>query len=115
MAETEAGDPLVREQAGIEAARLRYIEAARLYEQAADLLPAEDHDQRGADLVYAGLRWTDQGRDFGDNPALGRAIAAYRAALQERTRERMPLEWAGTQDNLGLALELLAERRKDPV
>jgi hypothetical protein len=47
---------LVREQARVEAARLRFAEAAQLHEQAAGLLPAEDHDQRGADLVGAGMR-----------------------------------------------------------
>ena len=31
-------------------------------------------------------------------------------ALQERTRERVPLEWATTQNNLGNALEVLGER-----
>jgi tetratricopeptide (TPR) repeat protein len=38
------------------------------------------------------------------------AVAAYRDALQELTRERVPLEWAGTQNNLGLALATLGER-----
>ena len=37
-------------------------------------------------------------------------MAAYRAALQELTRERVPLEWAGTQNNLGTALKTLGER-----
>ena len=32
----------------------------------------------------------------GDAAQLSEAIAAYRAALTERTRERMPLEWART-------------------
>ena len=31
-------------------------------------------------------------------------MAAYREALKERTRERVPLEWAMTQNNLGNAL-----------
>ena len=31
-------------------------------------------------------------------------MAAYRAALEEDTRERVPLEWAETQNNLGNAL-----------
>ena len=61
---------LVREQAGVEVARLRSGEAAQLYEQAVGLLPAEDHDQRGADLVSACLQWTHHGRDRGDNQAL---------------------------------------------
>src|SRR5512147_1054792 len=34
----------------------------------------------------------------------------YRAALQEWTRERVPLDWAMTQNNLGKALETLGER-----
>ena len=85
---------LVREQAGVETARLRFADAARLYEEAAGLLPPTDHDRRGADLDSAGGSWTDQGRDFGDNLALEAAITALGAALAERTRDRVPREWA---------------------
>jgi hypothetical protein len=35
---------------------------------------------------------------------LEQAVAAYREALQEYTRERVPLNWAMTQTNLGNAL-----------
>jgi hypothetical protein len=38
-------------------------------------------------------------------------VAAYRAALEERTRGRVPLDWAMTQNNLGYALEALGERQ----
>ena len=41
---------------------------------------------------------------------LEEAVAAYRAALEERTRERVPLDWATTQNNLGNALRTLGER-----
>ena len=41
---------------------------------------------------------------------LQEAVAAYRAALQEYTRERAPLDWATTQNNLGLVLWRLGER-----
>jgi hypothetical protein len=37
-------------------------------------------------------------------------VVAYRAALEERTRERVPLDWAMTQNNLGSALRSLGER-----
>ena len=37
-------------------------------------------------------------------------MAAYRAALEEWTRERVPLDWAMTQMNLGNALTRLGER-----
>jgi tetratricopeptide (TPR) repeat protein len=40
---------------------------------------------------------------------LKESVAAYRAALEERTRERAPLDWAMTQNNLGLALSQLGE------
>ena len=35
---------------------------------------------------------------------------AYRATLTEHTRERAPLAWAATQNNLGVALGALGER-----
>ncbi len=41
---------------------------------------------------------------------LEEAVAAYRAALEETTRERVPLDWAMTQMNLGNALQTLGER-----
>jgi exonuclease VII small subunit len=41
---------------------------------------------------------------------LEEAVAAYRDALKEWTRERAPLQWAMTQNNLGTALMLLGER-----
>ena len=34
---------------------------------------------------------------------------AYRAALQKRTRDRVPLDWAATQNNLGLALSKIGQ------
>ena len=37
-------------------------------------------------------------------------MAAYRAALQERTRDKVPLNWAATQNNLGTALSTLGAR-----
>ena len=38
---------------------------------------------------------------------LAQAVETYRAALEERTREQMPLDWAMTQNNLGNALRTL--------
>jgi hypothetical protein len=39
------------------------------------------------------------------------AAAAYRAALEEWTQERVSLDWAATQNNLGIALFRLGERQ----
>ena len=40
---------------------------------------------------------------------LEEAVAAYRDALKEWTRERVPLDWAATQNNLGGALRVVGE------
>ena len=44
---------------------------------------------------------------------LTEAVEAYRAALAEYTRERVPLDWAMITGNQGVALMHLAERRAD--
>ncbi len=49
------------------------------------------------------------GRESG-TARLNEAVAAYRAALEEFTRARVPLQWAMTQNNLGNALSTLGER-----
>jgi hypothetical protein len=48
-------------------------------------------------------------RENGTAP-LDEALLAYRAALEEMTRERVPLQWAGTQMNLGTTLQTLGQR-----
>jgi hypothetical protein len=47
-----------------------------------------------------------------NNPArLEEAIAAYRGALLENTRERVPRVWETTQNNLDFALQRLEDVR----
>jgi tetratricopeptide (TPR) repeat protein len=50
------------------------------------------------------------GEQSGKTDWLSKAVAAYRGALEERTRARVPLDWAMTQNNLGGALQTLGER-----
>jgi hypothetical protein len=40
-------------------------------------------------------------------------VAAYRLAREEFTRERVPLDWAVTQNNLGNALSTLGSREAE--
>ena len=56
-----------------------------------------------------GVLWRLGGRESGTG-RLKEAVAAFRAALEEWTRERVSLGWATTQMNLGSALRALAER-----
>jgi tetratricopeptide (TPR) repeat protein len=46
---------------------------------------------------------------------LEQSVAAFQNALAERTRERVPQEWAMTQNNLGAALQSLGKRQEDPL
>ena len=93
-------------------ARLRYSEAAQHFANAAAALPPEsthqdkriDYLQKEADALYR------QGDEFGDNGALLSAIERRRLLLNLMPRERVPLDWAMTQNNLGNALETLGER-----
>jgi hypothetical protein len=43
------------------------------------------------------------GEESGKNVSLVESIALYRKVLNEFTRARAPLQWAGTQNNLGVA------------
>jgi hypothetical protein len=38
------------------------------------------------------------------------SVDADRDALQESTRERVPLQWAMTQNDLGISFDILSER-----
>ena len=46
----------------------------------------------------------------GGTARLEEAVAAYRAALEEMTRDRVPLDWAVIQMNLGSALLMFGKR-----
>jgi hypothetical protein len=50
------------------------------------------------------------GEQKGESDWLEQAAFAYRAALELRTRERVPPQWATTQNNLGNALGTLGAR-----
>ena len=72
--------------------------------------PGWDADARGFTRLILANALTVLGDRDRRNEALQEAVAAYREALKERTRERVPLVWAATQNNLGDALRVLGER-----
>jgi hypothetical protein len=90
--------------------QLRYTNAAQQFKECADLVPSGHPDatayclQGQADALYR------EGDERGDNAALNQSITTWRLVLQYRTRDRVPLDCAGTQNNLGLALWRLGAR-----
>ena len=111
-------------QEGRRRTRLRLLQEAVLFDKLALNGPAaaqklrrmaaiahpEDRDAQTNYLSDQAAAYYQQGDTRGDNSALLVAIAAYREALKERTRERVPLDWAMTQNNLGSALQILGAR-----
>ena len=97
--------------------RLRYGEAAQHFANAAAVLPPDSvhHDQRIGYLHREAMALYRQGEEFGDNGALLSAIERLRLLLNLKTRERVPLDWATTQTNLGNALTSLGERESAPA
>ena len=67
-------------------------------------------DTRGALLHVYAIALQTIGLQTGEAQPLLEAISVHRAALKERTRDRVPLDWATTQTYLGDALFTLGER-----
>jgi tetratricopeptide (TPR) repeat protein len=71
---------------------------------------AQGPDEHGAALIDLGTALETLGERESGTGKLEEAVSAYREALKERTRARVPLGWAMTQNNLGNALVRLGER-----
>ncbi len=76
----------------------------------ATLRLAATADEVGFDQATLGTALWRLGERESGTARLEEAVAAFRAALEESIRERVPLDWAGTQNNLGIALGRLGER-----
>jgi tetratricopeptide (TPR) repeat protein len=84
--------------------------AAQKLRLMADVEGVYGTDAIGRYLFDKAAEFYERGDKKGENTALFVAIATYREALKEMTRERVPLDWAMTQMNLGNALTTLGER-----
>ena len=71
---------------------------------------ARNSDERGAAANDLAVSLAALGERESGTARLEEAVAAYRAALEEYTRERVPLDWAAVQNNLGNAVTRLGER-----
>ena len=67
-------------------------------------------DEHGTALNDLGTALQTLGERESGTDKLQDAVTAYRDALKEYTRNRVPLDWARTQMNLGNALKTLGER-----
>lgn len=71
---------------------------------------ADEPNAVGNWLLCKAQEFYNRGDRRGDNAALLVAIATYRQALSDYTRDRFPLQWAIVHNNLGNTLWTLGER-----
>jgi hypothetical protein len=74
---------------------------------------AASDEKRGAAQNNLGNALSRLGARESGTARLEDAVAAYRAALEESTRERVPLQWAASSGNQGVAMMLIADRTND--
>src|SRR5215468_8747578 len=93
--------------------RLRYADAAKHFANAAGAFPANSahEDKRITYLQKQAHAFYLQGEEFGNNGALLSAIEGFKRVLVMTPRERAPLVWASTQNNLGTVLSRVGERQ----
>ena len=90
--------------------RLRYLEAAQHFKAASERVSLANFEVRGDYLNRYANALYRYGKEKGDNTVLRQAIDIHKKALTVLPREHVPLQWAMTQNNLGLALLRLGER-----
>src|SRR5262249_7976952 len=71
---------------------------------------ADNEEERWVAAILLGVALGRLGERESGPARLQEAVQAYQGALLERTRDRVPLDWAMSQSNLGLVLQRLGER-----
>lgn len=72
---------------------------------------ASNTDEVGTALNDLGCALINLGGRRGGTDCLEASVKAFESALEQRTRERAPVNWGATQHNLGSALAVLGERQ----
>ena len=75
-----------------------------------ELFLSQGQDERWEALNNLGNSLQSLGKRDSDTKRLEEAVAAYRLALEVKSRDREPQQWATTQCNLGAALRELGSR-----
>jgi len=91
-------------------AGLNFEAAVAIHLAEATLQVARDADERRNAGNGLGIALKLLGERESGTDKLEEAVNAYRATLEDQTRDRAPLDWATTQMNLGTALKTLGER-----
>ncbi len=97
------------ERAALARTRLRYQSAAQLYQEASELV-SFDTEESWRWLMAGGDALEADGREFGENSILKKALDLYKTALIMVPREKNPPRWAKVQRKMGQALRIIGNR-----
>ena len=101
------------ERGRIALSQLRYLDAAKYFDDAADQVPRSSQETYLDYLGQAAWAYFRQGEEFGEREWAEEAVLRFRRLLDLRPREQAPLEWALVQSNIGISLRILGERDPD--
>jgi tetratricopeptide (TPR) repeat protein len=101
---------LLANEAFIDELQLAYRAAETKYDQSASLVREFDPEGEWGLRMHQADALSRLGSEFGDATALTDAIAIYERCLALAPRSTRPLDWANTQDSLGIANSKLGER-----
>ena len=91
--------------------QLRYADAAAHFQKAVALIPSGYSAETADYLDRQAIALYREGDERGDGMALSRSVETLRLVLRYRTRDQVPLQWAATENNLGVALSTLRMSR----
>jgi tetratricopeptide (TPR) repeat protein len=100
-------------EGGVALTQGRYLEAAELFGQAAGYVPRGDTNDHGGYLARQAQALYRQGEEHGGATALQASIEVYGRVLAKYPRSQAPFIWAATQNERGIALQVLGERESD--
>ena len=93
----------------------RFVDAANLYSEAANLMLAVDQAEWARLKYNQGTFLYEAGKYSAERALLIQAVSTFREVLRVYSYEHTPLDWAMAQNNLGITLAELGERGDQPA
>jgi tetratricopeptide (TPR) repeat protein len=101
---------MMEAEASLALTRFEFLEAAKLYGQAAKQLPIVEKIRRAKFYEGQGFALYNHSYRFGNIYSLNKSVTAFEHALRACAEAEMPTQWASIQCNLGIAYLILGQR-----
>ncbi|MGI9508234.1 MAG: tetratricopeptide repeat protein [Geminicoccaceae bacterium] len=92
------------ERGQIDMSNLRYFDAAKHFDAAAEMVPRSSEEIYLDYLFLAATAYYREGIEFGKKKAAAESIKRFKKLSDSYSRDHVPLEWARAQNNFGIVL-----------